>query len=74
MKNKINNLLIDNFGIYNHINQSDDIRTDLHLDSLEQVELIMLIEKEFNIVITDNECEFLVKVEDLYNIVEKKTK
>lgn len=74
MKNKINNLLIDNFGVYNHINQSDDIRTDLHLDSLEQVELIMLIEKEFNIVITDNECEFLVKVEDLYNIVEKKTK
>ena len=72
MEDKINNILRDNFGLYNPINPKDDLRTDLNFDSMEQVELIMLIEKEFNIEITDNEAEFLVKVEDLYNIVEKK--
>ncbi len=42
---------------------------DLGADSLDLVELIMSMEEEFDIEISDEESEKMVKVEDAYNYI-----
>lgn len=42
---------------------------DLGADSLDLVELIMSMEEEFDIDISDEESEKMVKVEDAYNYI-----
>ena len=44
---------------------------DLGADSLDQVELIMAMEEEFNISISDEEAEKIVTVRDAIEYVEK---
>jgi acyl carrier protein len=43
-----------------------------YLDSLDLVELVMMIEQEFNIVITNEEIAEIVTVEDVLKLVNKK--
>jgi acyl carrier protein len=42
---------------------------DLGADSLDLVELIMSMEEEFDIEISDEDSEKMVKVEDAYNYI-----
>lgn len=42
---------------------------DLGADSLDLVELIMSMEEEFDIEISDEESEKMVKVEDAFNYI-----
>ncbi len=44
---------------------------DLGADSLDQVELVMAVEDEFDIEISDEETGAALKVSDLYDIVSK---
>ena len=44
---------------------------DLGADSLDQVELIMAMEEEFNVSITDEEAEKIVTVQDAVDYVKK---
>jgi acyl carrier protein len=44
---------------------------DLGADSLDQVELIMAMEEEFNVSITDEEAEKIVTVQDAMDYVKK---
>ncbi|MGD2124966.1 MAG: acyl carrier protein [Desulfobacteraceae bacterium] len=44
---------------------------DLGADSLDQVELIMAMEEEFNVSISDEEAEKIVTVQDATNYIEK---
>jgi len=44
-----------------------------HLDSLDMVELVMDIEKHWNIAITDSETDNVQKLEDFVDIVYDKT-
>ena len=44
---------------------------DLGADSLDQVELIMAMEEEFNVSITDEEAEKIVTVQDAIDYVKK---
>lgn len=44
---------------------------ELGLDSLDRVELVMEIEKEFNICVPDDEAENAVTTKDLVGLVEK---
>jgi acyl carrier protein len=44
---------------------------DLGADSLDQVELIMAMEEEFNVSITDEDAEKIVTVQDALNYVKK---
>lgn len=44
---------------------------DLSIDSLDQVEIIMELEREFNVGLPDDECGKLNTVEDLVNLIEK---
>ena len=45
---------------------------DLEADELDQVEVIMKVEKQFGIDIFDSEWVEIKTVQDLYNIVEQK--
>jgi acyl carrier protein len=44
---------------------------DLGADSLDQVELIMAMEEEFNVSISDEEAEKIVTVQDAMDYVKK---
>lgn len=48
--------------------------TDLGADSLDVVELIMEFEKEFNLVINDDEAENITTVRGAIEYIEKKCK
>ena len=47
---------------------------DLGADSLDQVELIMAFEEEFDIEIPDEDAEKIATVGDAVNYIEEKTK
>jgi len=47
---------------------------DLGGDSLDSIELVMRLESEFNIDISDEEMEKLLTVQDAVNFVVEKTK
>jgi acyl carrier protein len=47
---------------------------DLGADSLDQVELIMAFEEEFDIEIPDEEAEKITTVQDAVNYIEEKSK
>lgn len=53
---------------------SANFAMDLNADSLDTVELIMEIEKEFNITIPDEATQRIATVEDLTNCVLEKVK
>ena len=46
---------------------------DLHADSLDAVELIMEVEQEFDIVISDKDAERLLTIGDVIKYIEEKT-
>ena len=48
------------------------IRADLALDSLDEVELIMETEEEFTISISENEADEIITVRELIDAVERK--
>jgi acyl carrier protein len=47
---------------------------DLNADSLDLVELIMSLEEEFGVEISDEEAERIVKVSDALDFIEDHTK
>jgi acyl carrier protein len=47
---------------------------DLNADSLDLVELIMSLEEEFGVEISDEEAERIVKVSDAIDFIEDHTK
>ncbi len=51
------------------INLDSSFVDDLGADSLDQVELVMAFEEEFNIEIPDEAAEKIVKVSDAINFV-----
>lgn len=50
---------------------NDNLYTDLGLDSLAVVELVMMCENEFGIVIEDETIEKLRTVKDIISVIEK---
>ena len=56
------------------IDESSHIIDDLGADSLDVVDLIMILEDEYGIRIEDEELESISTVEDVLNIVESKLK
>ena len=71
---KITTIIVDKLGV-----DEDDIipeasfTNDLGADSLDTVELIMELEKEFDITIPDDDAENIVTVGDAISYVEKAT-
>ncbi len=72
---RLKTILADKSGFdETDINPDSQLTNDLELDSLDRVELVMAIEKEFNIAIPDSEAEKLTTVESLLNYINKNAK
>ncbi len=70
-KERIMDLLADKLGYERcEIKEKQDLVTELGIDSLDMVEIIMGIEEEFGLKIDDKEVEGIKTVEDLIKKVE----
>ncbi len=58
----------------NEINENTDLFSDLALDSLDKVELIMEFESTFGVTIADDDAEKIRTVADIVRFLEKHSK
>jgi len=74
-KNKLKKIILENsyysFSEYTYTNQLK-MKEDLGLDSLDLLELVIIIEKEFNILFSSVEIENLKTIEELELLITKK--
>ncbi len=69
---KLRAILAEQLGIsVDDINMDTHIINDLSADSLDLVELIMALEDEFNLVITDETARELYTVREITEFIEK---
>lgn len=69
---KLRALIADQLGIaIDDINMDTHIINDLGADSLDLVELIMALEDEFNLVVTDEAARELYTVREISEFIEK---
>ena len=64
--------LIKDMGFEHPLKLSDDVFNDVGFDSLDCVELIMIIEDEFSLDIPDNEAEELATIGEIIKYIEGK--
>ena len=75
IKDKIKAIIVDKNGVdAKEVNENAHFETDLGMDSLDRVELMMEIEKEFHISVPDDEAEKAYTLNDCVVIVERATK
>lgn len=69
-KDKLHNLIADTLGVdLKDVIQEEVSIQNLGGDSLDEVEIVMLVEKEFNIQIPDDVAEGIVLVSDYYPVI-----
>ena len=69
---KVKAIIVDKLGVdESEVTNNASFTNDLGADSLDTVELIMELEKEFDIQIPDDEAEGIVTVGDAISFVEK---
>lgn len=74
MFEKVKNLLAKQLNVKgDKIAKESKILEDLGADSLDVVELLMTLEDEFGITVTDEEAVTLKSVNDIVTLIEKKT-
>lgn len=72
IKGKIKEIIVDKNGVpAEQVTDNADFKADLGMDSLDNVELLMEIEKEFGITIPDDEAEKAHTLNDCVEIVER---
>lgn len=69
---KLKAIIVDKLGVEeSDVTPNANFTTDLGADSLDTVDLIMNIEKEFNITIPEDESEKILTVGDAIDYIEK---
>ena len=72
IEKKVTDILVDKLGVRpEEVKSEADFREDLGGDSLDLMVVIMEIEKDFRISVTDKDAEQAKTVGDLCDIVEK---
>jgi acyl carrier protein len=72
IQERITNIVVELLGVESErVTPDASFREDLEADSLDLVELIMTMEEEFDIEISDDEAEKLVTVNDVMDYVNK---
>ncbi|MDX1903515.1 MAG: acyl carrier protein [Thermonemataceae bacterium] len=72
---KVVSIIVDKLGVEpGEVTHEANFSTDLGADSLDQVELIMEFEKEFNISIPDEAAEKILTVGDAVTYLEANSK
>ena len=71
IENKVVNIIVDKLGVdESEVKPEASFTNDLGADSLDTVELIMELEKEFSITIPDSEAEKIQTVGDAISYIE----
>lgn len=69
--NRVKAIIVDKLGVdESEVTPAATFTNDLGADSLDTVELIMELEKEFNITIPDDQAEKIATVGDAISYVE----
>jgi acyl carrier protein len=72
---KLRTLLVEELGVDpTDVTSEASLMEDLGADSLDFVELAMAIERDFNIIIEDEEMEKVQTVGQLVQLIEEKTR
>ena len=72
---KVKKLLAEQLNINaDTIDLKSRVIEDLGADSLDVVEMLMVLEDEFNVTVSDEESLKLKTVGDIVNLIDKKTK
>lgn len=72
---KVKKLLAEQLNISPEIiTLKSKVIEDLGADSLDVVEMLMVLEEEFNITVTDEESLTMKTVGDIVNLIDKKVK
>ena len=75
MLDKVRKMLSEQLNIsLDKIKPESKVIDDLGADSLDVVEMLMLLEDEFNITVSDEESVNLSTVADIVKVIESKTK
>lgn len=75
IENKVKAVIVDKLGVdEKDVTLEASFTTDLGADSLDTVELIMELEKEFDVQIPDEEAEKIATVGDAVNFIESHQK
>lgn len=70
---KINRILTQKLGVNEQkVTPNANIINDLGADSLDQVEVVMDLEDEFDIEIPDEDLDNFKTVQDIYDYIQKK--
>lgn len=71
-KVEIKEIIADKLGYdIEEVNDTDDLKDNLCADSLDTVELVMKMEKHFDITIDDDDADEIKLVSDFYPIIDK---
>ncbi len=74
IQQKITKVIVEKLGVSeDQVKSEASFIDDLGADSLDQVELVMALEDEFDIEIPDEEAEKLKKVSDVFSYVTSKS-
>lgn len=74
MKERINKIILNELDDKISIEPTQDLKNDLNFDSLDFFEIAIHLEVEFNIDFSDSEVAKLKTVQDIYDLIEVKTK
>ena len=75
MFDKVKKMLAEQLNISaDKITEKSKVIEDLGADSLDVVEMLMLLEDEFNVTVTDEESVNLKTVGDIVKLIETKSK
>ncbi|WP_282629742.1 acyl carrier protein [Empedobacter sedimenti] len=70
---KLNSILIDEFEVDpSVISEEKNIKESLDLDSLDYVDLVVVIEANFGVKLVKEDFQKMITFEDFYAIVEQK--
>ena len=74
VEEKVKEIIVDQLGVEeNQVAASASFIEDLGADSLDTVELVMALEEEFDVEISDEEAEKISKVQDAIDYINNNT-
>ena len=74
VEEKVKEIIIDQLGVDDkQVTATASFIDDLGADSLDTVELVMVLEEEFDIEIPDEEAEKIAKVQDAIDYIKNRT-
>lgn len=70
---KVKNMLVEKLGVAEgKVTLESEIIKDLGADSLDLVEMLLSLEENFGVTVTDEQTESIVTVKDIVDIIDNK--